>query len=135
MSVIHEEEFPDFSDANTWQANQCCSALLSLARKAYDQGHNALVTVKSYAGVPISKDGHIFEFLASGIPAMVTSEDEVTIPAPPKPMIPNKVQPQAEKPGDEHDLPKKKPPQKRPRQKGIYLDDVSWCPIDKQNGN
>jgi len=131
MSVIQEEEVPESYDSSTWQANQCRSALLLLAQKAYDQGYNALVTVKGYSGIPISPDRDLYEFLVSGIPAVVMSEDEVTVLAPPKPKVPNSSQMQRDKSGTEYALPKKKPPQKRSRQNGIHLEDVSGGSNDK----
>lgn len=124
LSAFHEAALPedDHVDASAWQAAKCFSAAVSLAKKAYEHGYNALIKVKAFSGVPSSKDSTVFEFFTSGIPAVVIVPDEVPKLVPVQAKTPNPTSSRREitekqsaeaNPGQQH-----RPP------RTSYLDDV-----------
>lgn len=127
ISAIYEKELPDGDDVNAsaWQGEQCVAALVVLAKKAYEKGYNTLLSIKAYEGVPSSNGDNIFEFIASGIPALVTLPDGHAKSSFSKGNAPHRKLSYGEMIQNQHVT--SKAARGVQRQKGLYLDDVGIC--------
>ncbi|KAK9898357.1 hypothetical protein P389DRAFT_32637 [Cystobasidium minutum MCA 4210] len=142
MRAISEQKREDleFSPAEG-QLHALCGirGMQSLARKAHEEGYNALLKIKVYepAGTPNDRVAHCF---VTGIPAVITSEGKDPILVPTKPVHQDskqkpRPQPKGQPPDGKQNQPKgeqqqqqkhqqkTRPKEASPEYRGPYLED------------